>query len=148
MDVYERLTQDHRKARDAITELKRSGEVSTQDREAVFRRLKRELEAHAAFEEEAFYPAAAEDEDSKDAIDEALAEHDEASALLEELDDLDKDSEEFDLRLAELEEALEHHIRVEETEIFAAARETISPERSVELARRHEAASADAAAVK
>jgi iron-sulfur cluster repair protein YtfE (RIC family) len=144
MDIYEKLTDDHRKARAAIAELRaQAGEGPAEAREALFRRLRRELEAHVAFEEEVFYPAVAEDEDSKDGIEEALAEHDEATALLEELAELDKGSEEFDLRLGELDEALEHHVLEEETVTFTAAREAISDERAVEMARRHDAAMAE-----
>ncbi len=148
MDIYQKLAADHQKARDAMARLKQPGEASGKSREALFRQLKRDVEAHAAFEEEVFYPAVAEREDGKAEVDEALAEHDEATSLLEELDELDKGSEEFTLRLAELEEALEHHVSAEESRIFAAARETISHERAAEMARRHDAAMAQPAPAK
>ena len=148
MDIYEKLARDHQKARETIARLKEAGEGSAKPREALFRQLKHDLEAHVAFEEEVFYPAVAEDEDNKDEIDEALAEHDEATALLEELAELDTGSEEFSLRLGELEEALEHHVSEEEKEIFPAAREAISDERAAEMARRHDAAMAQPAAAK
>ena len=147
MDIYEKLAEDHRKAREAIAELRgQAAQGSGKARDALFRRLRRDLEAHVAFEEGTFYPAVAQDEDNKDEIDEALAEHDEATALLEELAELDKTSEEFDLRLQELDEALAHHVAEEEKEIFAMARETISEERAAEMARLHDAAMAQPAA--
>ena len=148
MDVYQKLTQDHRRTREAIAELKQAGEASIKARDALFEQLRTGLEAHVAFEEEVFYPAIAEDEDNKDEIEEAVAEHDEATALLEELAELDKDSEEFALRLDELEQALEHHMSEEEGEVFQAAREAISAERAADMARRHDAAMARAARAK
>lgn len=148
MDVYEKLAQDHQKTRETIAELKQAGEGSAKARDVLFQRLRADLEAHVAFEEEVFYPAVAEDDDSKDEVEEAIAEHDEATALLEELAALDKGSEEFALRLDELEQALDHHISEEEGEVFQAARESISAERAVEMARRHDAAMARSGSTK
>lgn len=148
MDIYQKLAADHQKARNAIARLKQPNEGSANAREALFRQLKADVEAHVAFEEEVFYPAVAEREDGKSEIDEALAEHDEATALLAELDELDKGSDEFALRLGELGEALEHHVSAEETRVFPAARESISHERAAEMARRHDAAMAQPAVAK
>jgi iron-sulfur cluster repair protein YtfE (RIC family) len=148
MDIYQKLAADHQKTREAIARLKQLNEGSANAREALFRQLKADIEAHVAFEEEVFYPAVAEREDGKSEIDEALAEHDEATALLAELDELDKASDEFALRLAELGEALEHHVLAEEIRVFPAARESIPQERAAEMARRHDAAMAQPAVAK
>jgi hemerythrin superfamily protein len=54
---------------------------------------------------------------------EALEEHQEAKALLEELEELGPDSHEFGSKLQELMEGVEHHVQEEEGEMFPKVRE-------------------------
>lgn len=81
------------------------------------------MEIHAHIEETVFYPAIEDHEELKDMVAEALEEHQEATTLLEELEELGAESHDFGSKLQELIEAVEHHVEEEEGEMFPKVRE-------------------------
>lgn len=75
------------------------------------------LKLHAAMEEEIFYPAARACTDSFH-VDEADEEHHVAKILVAELDAMHPADDHFDAKFKVLSEAVRHHIREEEDNIF------------------------------
>jgi iron-sulfur cluster repair protein YtfE (RIC family) len=88
-----------------------------------FDKMDTELEIHTHIEETVFYPAIEDHEELKDMVAEALEEHQEATTLLEELEELGAESHDFGSKLQELIEAVEHHVEEEEGEMFPKVRE-------------------------
>ena len=85
-------------------------------------------------EEQHFYPALREQEETKDLVEEALEEHNEVKEMLEELDGPDKDDESWAEQLAELQENVEHHVQEEETQLFPRAQKVLTKEQADEIA--------------
>jgi hemerythrin-like domain-containing protein len=76
------------------------------------------LKVHTALEEEVFYPAAREEIDEEEKIDEALEEHHVAKLLIAELSKMKPSDERFDAKFKVLAESVKHHIEEEESEML------------------------------
>jgi hemerythrin superfamily protein len=71
---------------------------------------------------------------------EALEEHQEAKALLEELEEMGPESHEFGSTLQELMEGVEHHVQEEEGEMFPKVREVFHEDELEQLGQELESA--------
>jgi iron-sulfur cluster repair protein YtfE (RIC family) len=115
------LRGDHR----AVEELfERFEAARTSDRRLrVFAQIKQSLDAHAAVEEEIFYPAlrAAAKRDGM-SVEKALGEHEVAKTLLRQLSTRRTADEAFQARVEVLRESVLHHVKEEESKLFAMAR--------------------------
>ena len=117
MNALELLRQDHQKVKGLFEQAQAARDAA--QRKQLFDQIDTELEIHAYIEETVFYPAVEQHEELKDMVDEALDEHDEVKTLLAEMEDLDIDnSSEFDSKLQELMDNVEHHVEEEEGEMF------------------------------
>ena len=121
MDALELLKQDHQNVKELFQQA--DGTQDSNERKQLFNQIEAELEIHAHIEETVFYPALEEREELKDMVAEAREEHQEVKALLEEMEDLPSDNDEFDSKLQELQETVEHHVEEEEGEMFPKVRE-------------------------
>ncbi|MDT3779190.1 hemerythrin domain-containing protein [Nitrospira sp. MA-1] len=128
MDIFQILKKDHQKAKDLFKKLEGTGPRATKSREKLFSQLKNDLEAHSHGEEVAFYPALRENAEMVDLINEATEEHAEVANLLEELEELGPESEEWDSKLSQLKKNVLHHVKEEEGEIFKKAKEILEKE--------------------
>jgi iron-sulfur cluster repair protein YtfE (RIC family) len=82
-----------------------------------------ELTVHAQIEEEIFYPALQEAvPDTADQVEEAEAEHQEAKELIAQIQALGAADDTMDDLVAELNRAVEHHVKEERDEMFPKAR--------------------------
>ncbi len=139
MTIFERLETDHQTVLQLVDELEAS--ESSRSRERVFRRLKRELEMHTLFEEEVFYPMIADaSAAAREEVDEAAEQHDDMTSILENMNEADKDSEDFQELLEQLGATLREHIEEEEGTLFEMGREVIPEETAIELAGKYELA--------
>jgi hemerythrin superfamily protein len=120
MDALELLKQDHQHVKELFQQA--DGTQDSNERKQLFNQIETELEIHAHIEETVFYPALEEREELKDMVAEAREEHQEVKALLEEMEDLPSDNDEFDSKLQELQETVEHHVEEEEGEMFPKVR--------------------------
>jgi iron-sulfur cluster repair protein YtfE (RIC family) len=134
MDLYQLLKQDHQKAKRLFEQLSDTSDRAVKSRERLFAQLNQELELHTEVEEQHFYPALREQEETKDLIEEALEEHNEVNELLQELDGPDKDDESWVEQLSELQENVEHHVEEEETQLFPRAQKVLKKEQADEIA--------------
>jgi hemerythrin-like domain-containing protein len=139
MDVYEILKEDHQTVAQLLKKLDKSSAESAEEaeeRERVFLELKTELTLHAYIEELLFYPLLKDKQESKETTLEAYEEHRLVKSLLEELDNMAKDSEEWIGKFRVLKENVEHHVEEEEGELFAEASQVLTAEDAVAIGAR------------
>jgi hypothetical protein len=133
VDIYALIEGDHRVVEELFEKL---GETeSPRQRERLFEQLKAELLRHKEVEERTFYAALSVLPEIADLVEEAIEEHVDAEELLQELDGLDAEEDEWLATLQELREEIEHHVTEEEGEIFAKAKKLLSEEQASKLAK-------------
>jgi hemerythrin superfamily protein len=119
-DALALLTADHKevkqlfKSYDSLVE----AEAEDDEKEALAEQICTMLTVHAAIEEEIFYPAARENIDEQDLLDEAEVEHATAKDLIEQIQDMDPEEDLFDAKVKVLGEYVAHHVKEEEDELF------------------------------
>ncbi|HEY7320106.1 MAG TPA: hemerythrin domain-containing protein [Candidatus Binatia bacterium] len=138
MNALEMLKQDHQKVKGLFQETKHATDQNK--RKDLFDKIDAELEVHTHIEETVFYPAINEHEELRDMVAEALEEHQEAKTMLEELEDLGAESHDFDSKLQELIEAVEHHVEEEEGEMFPKIRQVFDEDELEQLGEELESA--------
>ena len=139
MDAIELLKQDHEKVAGIFEKLEPTTENAVKTREELFAKLKTELDIHARIEEQIFYPAIKEAEETHDITLEAYEEHRVVKRLLAELEGMPVTDERWGAKLKVLQENVEHHVEEEEGEMFKGARKVLSQEQIDELGARLEA---------
>lgn len=133
MNAFELLKEDHQKAKSLFEKLGETTERASKTRRELFEKLKHELEVHTKIEEQIFYPALKEADETREITLEAIEEHHVVKQLLQELTSLEPESEQWTAKLKVLQENVEHHIEEEEKEMFQSAREVLSKEQTEAL---------------
>jgi signal transduction protein with GAF and PtsI domain len=134
MDIYRRLKEDHGKQRGLSAGLiETSGDTS--ERRRLFDALSKEVEAHAAAEEQTFYAELIGIADGQEKARHSVSEHKEAADLLDELKELDMASGGWLNKFKKLKEELDHHMDEEEAEVFKLAQTLIADKRADELGK-------------
>jgi hemerythrin superfamily protein len=133
-DVTQLIEKDHREVESMFEQFKTSKD------QAIANRICDELDAHASAEEKVFYPVV----DSKVSGGHKLAtegeeEHAKARHLIGRIRQSSKGDTIEDL-IGQLEQAVSHHVREEESEMLPKARQDISPDRLDELGEEFERA--------
>ena len=126
MNVFELLKSDHEKVSGIFERLEATEDDDLAMRQNWFARLKNELEIHTHLEETIFYPALKQASETRELVLEAIDEHQEVKLLLIELDGMAVDNEEWGDRVADLKEAVEHHVEEEEGELFDKAQDILT----------------------
>src|SRR5512138_2428341 len=116
MNAFELLKTDHKTVANLLEQIDQTTERGIKTREELFARVKTELDIHAKIEEQIFYPALEEADETRDITLEAYEEHRLVKQLLSELESMSKDSEEWTARFSVLKENVEHHVEEEEGE--------------------------------
>jgi hypothetical protein len=117
-DALRLLKNEHREIEELFDSFKSL--PSDNNKEQIAAAICERLKIHATLEREIFYPAARsalEDED-RDAVDEALVEHESADRLIAEIEAMTPGDPLFDARMTVLDEQIRHHFHEEEGEIF------------------------------
>jgi hemerythrin superfamily protein len=123
MKVFEVLKQDHQELKELFDAAGQTADV--EELEQLFNKIASQLELHTHLEETIFYPALEKYNPLKDMVAEALAEHEDIEALLEDMQELDADSEEFESQLEILMASVQHHVAEEEGEMFPKVMECV-----------------------
>jgi hemerythrin superfamily protein len=134
MDIYEVILEDHEKARGMIAELKKTGDEEGERRAALFSALKVELMIHQHVEESVFYDRLKEIAETRPDALEAINEHHVVDTLIEELDDMKKEGDEWKAKFGVLCELVEHHMEEEEDEFFEGAKKVIDEKLAKKMA--------------
>jgi len=138
MDALELLKQDHEKVKELFEEVE--GTEQPKEKKEIFKQIKKELETHARIEEGVFYPAMEKFEKLKDMVRESYEEHKQIKTLLREIEE-SGDNEEFEAKLQDLQENVEHHAEEEEEgKMFPQVRELIDEAELEELGQELETA--------
>jgi len=140
MNAFNLLKADHKKVADILEKLDATSERALKTREELFTKLKRELDLHSRIEETIFYPVLEEADETHEITLEAFEEHALVKQLLEELQSLAKDDEQWTAKFTVLKENVEHHVEEEEGEMFKKARKVLSDEAIETLGARIEKA--------
>ena len=132
--IFEDLKQDHDRQRDLLA---RIGETSgnSEERQSLFEELRKELQAHAAAEEESLYAMMLAKPDLRDDARHSVSEHKEVDDLLGELVDMDMSSSGWLAKFKEMRHRYLHHIDEEEEEMFPEAAEQLSDAEEAKLAK-------------
>lgn len=145
MNAIELLKEDHQEALDLMDQLEEiTGDFDEDDEDAaaptmsnepvqLFAQLKQALTLHTQLEEAIFYPAMKQFDETRDMIGEAIEEHQEVDQILNDMATLSPGDEEFQDKLEELRDSVEHHIDEEENELFPRAEELCGDERLNEM---------------
>jgi hemerythrin superfamily protein len=139
MNALELLKSDHKKVKELFKQAEANGGGKKQQK--IFQQIKTELETHTRIEENIFYPAVAKHEELKDMVLESIEEHNQVKTLLEEMENLDTDSETFEPKLKVLMENVEHHAEEEEEgNMFPKVRQLFSSSDLESLGKKMESA--------
>ena len=148
MNVIELLKKDH----GTVSSLFKSFEASKKadsgsDKEQIVGQICEELTAHAAVEEELFYPAVArkagEDEKAEDSVREANEEHALVKTLVAELEEMSASDEQYDAKVKVLKDVVEHHVEEEEGELMPKAKKLLTSEELEQIGARVESRKAE-----
>ena len=135
MDVFQWLIQDHRIAEQRFAEIEKTTEKEAERRELLFAKLREGLEAHEVFEEEYLYPEIDEVLSAKAVVAEALDEHADFDAILQEISEIPADKGEWLEKIRELKDMVRGHVRKEEEKMFPVARSKLAQSGAKELGR-------------
>jgi hemerythrin-like domain-containing protein len=135
MNATELLKQDHQEASGLMDELETADKGNAGSTKQLFTKLKDALTLHTQIEEQIFYPALEQHEETKDMIGEAFSEHKEVKEMLEEMATMKPGSDDFMDKLTELRDSIEHHVEEEENEMFPKAESVLGQSRMQELGR-------------
>lgn len=151
MDAIKLITTDHDNMRELFKQYEDTGERAHAKRGQIANEVFLELEAHAAIEEEIFYPAvrATRSKDLKDTVAEGIEEHHVVDVLIGELKQLEPSDEQFEAKFKVLMENVQHHMEEEEKEMLPDAKERLgkrTEELGEQMAQRKQAFLAQAGA--
>lgn len=134
-DIYDRIKQDHDRARDLVRQIEATTDRAAKKRHELFETFKLELWTHNKVEEATFYTKLEQKGDEKESI-EAKNEHHMVNSMLEELDTMPKDNAEWGQKFHALAELLDHHMSEEEGEFFDLAHKDLTDKEAEELGER------------
>ena len=133
MDIFTLLKEDHTKVSELFSELEAIPERSFEKREQLFFRIKAELTAHSDAEEAVFYARLIQKESLKTLLADSYVEHQEVSALLDELTSLAVNNDGWMPKCRLLQNLVKKHVQKEETEVFNKAKGVFDAAEAEEL---------------
>ena len=120
--IFDVLKKEHDRQRTLLEQIAETTGDS-EERRTLFETLRKELQAHAAAEEESLYATMLADPDLRDEARHSVSEHKEVDDMLGELVEADMATGGWLTRFKSLRERYLHHIDEEEEEMFPSAAE-------------------------
>ncbi|MCC2642224.1 MAG: hemerythrin [Nitrospira sp.] len=134
MDFVTLLRRDHEKVSSLFHQIQGGfGTPDTPERHQLFRRLKKELELHAAVEDLHVYRVFQQAEPTRDDAHEALEAHRKIKILLDDLEAAPAYDHTWIPRFQELHKLVEQHVAAEENEMFPKTVTVMTPQEAEEL---------------
>lgn len=131
--ILNKLRQEHLEMESLLSEI--SGSKNLKLRKVLFARFKEEIISHMEAEESILYSKiSAGISGMKAILEENNQEHHHMKELLQRLNFLDENSDEWFETLLDLKESCRIHVDHEENKLFAAVKEDFTPEELVQLA--------------
>jgi hemerythrin superfamily protein len=131
--IFEDLKKDHDRQRKMLEEIDRTDD--SKERRAKFEALRKELQAHAAAEEESLYATMLACPDLREDARHSVSEHKEVDDMLGELVETDVDSDLWQDIFDKMRHRYLHHIDEEEEEMFPAAATQLTDEAEERITR-------------
>src|SRR4051794_19172148 len=126
MDAISLLKDDHKNVERLFKRFESAGDRAHVQKREIVDRIIEELAAHAAIEEQVFYPVArATVPKTEDIALESLEEHHIVKWVLNELETMSPEDERFDAKVTVLMENVRHHVEEEEEEYFPKVRDEL-----------------------
>jgi hemerythrin superfamily protein len=119
-DALRLLKDDHARVQALFGEFEKT--ESAKKKESLASTICDELTLHAQLEEKIFYPAVRQAIEDEDIMNEADVEHASAKELIAKIRACDASDQHFDAMVTVLREAIKHHIKEEEGEMFEQVR--------------------------
>lgn len=120
MDAVSLLNADHEKVDALFEEYEQA--TSNEEKKELVAQICMELSVHAQLEEEIFYPAFQAANEDESLVPEAKVEHDTMMDLIEQIEGIEPDGEVYDAKVKVLSEYVKHHVKEEQSEMFAKAK--------------------------
>jgi len=133
MDIYEALAQDHRMFESLLDRLVDASDDDDHDWTEVLDQLRYGVIAHAHAEEAMFYNALRQADQGEGIVAHSFVEHATAEAELRTLTAAEALDTNWTSLAEKLRKDLTHHIKEEETKVFAAGRKVFSDEEAQKL---------------
>lgn len=147
MDALNFLKKQHREVEALFKKAIHTSEPT--ERLNLFKQIDRDLRIHSAIEEEIFYPELkrrVEKSEERLEVAEAYEEHGLVKITIESLEKLGPGTEQYEAKLAVLNDLVQHHVDEEESMMFKMAHHVFEKPELEELGIRMEEAAAQAAA--
>ncbi|MCU1464670.1 MAG: hypothetical protein JWM72_598 [Actinomycetia bacterium] len=133
-DAIALLKSDHREVEQLFKRFEKAGSGAHRVKGQLVASMIEALSRHAEIEELVFYPAVREQMSRAESdVLEALEEHHVVKVVLRELESMDPAAERFDAKVTVMMEAVRHHVKEEEGELFPKVRRQIDRRELVEL---------------
>lgn len=131
MNPISMLKNDHRKVERLFHEFETASGRAFRKRQKIARKVCTELEIHSQLEEQLFYPAVRMTADAKgqDLLRAAIEEHHVVQTIIDELNGMSSENDQFGSTFKKLAEHVEHHIREEERDLLSGARDQLGQEK-------------------
>jgi hemerythrin superfamily protein len=123
MEIYDILRADHKNVLNIMDAFEKAGD---DERKGILTLVHTELAMHSKAEEEVFYRPLKKRLANDEIIDNSFDDHDEIDKLLGKLQFSSAKKEEWMEKIRKLRMVLEHHIKVEESQLFPLAQEKFS----------------------
>lgn len=127
-DLFELLREDHDRIRRYFQVISDPEDARSADRKELFLRLEEELLLHMEAEERFFYTALERRDELRQRVLENYEEHQVAKLLIGAFTSLASDDARWRAKLTVLRRLIDRHMNEEELELFAIAKEVLSPE--------------------
>ncbi|PEQ13880.1 hemerythrin [Novosphingobium sp. PC22D] len=131
--IFEDLKTDHDRHREMLERIAETHGASD-ERKTLFEDLRKELQAHAAAEEESLYATMLAQPDLRDEARHSVSEHKEIDDFLGELLEIDMSSGAWLTKFKEMRHRYLHHIDEEEEEMFPEAAKSLSAKAEAKIA--------------
>jgi hemerythrin superfamily protein len=126
IDAISLLKTDHRKVKNLFARYESAGNFST--KHLIAEQVFTELELHAQLEEHVFYPAyeAMTGKNGTQLVADSRLAHEHVKELISELQGIDRDEAEFEVRFHELMDIVREHVAEEENAMFPEAEQLLA----------------------
>jgi hemerythrin superfamily protein len=137
MNAVGLLKEDHQRISGLFELFEKSRKIG--ERLTLFQQIRDEVDLHSMLEERVFYPALSKFDALTAVIDQFYDQHDEMGDIIEEIDQMEPEEENYDElndAVHELTELFQQHTELEERELYERAGEFLNQDTLVELADR------------
>ncbi len=124
-EFFKMLKKDHEQVKGILEQIEQTTERAQQSREKLLEQFKTAITPHMMGEEKYFYPLLKQDKETTEMALEAFEEHRVAKVQLQEIERTSFDDKYWKPKVTVLKDLLEHHIEVEEDEIFDKAEDIL-----------------------